>query len=137
MEANYKTEVLIPMIGKLNPVLIGALGMVLLFAGMAFGKTKSIDVMYPALVGNSLKLAPGKYNINVNQHLNRSEVQFYNKNGNLVGQVPAKVVSRSRKNSQTEIFYDKLASNRQDLTKISPQGWRQSLIFRHQKAASE
>lgn len=125
------------MLNKLQPALIGTLGLVFLFAGMAFGKTKSIDVMYPALVGKSLKLAPGNYNINVNQHLKRSEVQFYNKNGNLVGQAPAKVVSRSQKNSQTEIFYDKLASNEQTLTKISPRGWRQSLIFSHPKTAKK
>ena len=117
---------------KIQLGLISALGMVFLFAGMAFAKTKNIDVIYHATVGKSLSLKPGKYRIDVtNNAKNMSEVQFFNRYGHLLGQVPAKVVDKSQKNHQTQIDYDKLASNRELLTGISPRGWKEKLVFNH------
>lgn len=117
---------------KIQLGLISALGMVFLFAGMAFAKTKNIDVIYHATVGKSLSLKPGKYRIDVtNNAKNMSEVQFFNRYGHLLGQVPAKVVDKSQKNHQTRIDYDKLASNRELLTGISPRGWKEKLVFNH------
>ncbi|HVA02001.1 MAG TPA: hypothetical protein VMV34_10125 [Terriglobia bacterium] len=126
---------------ELHVRLISSVGVVFLFGGMAFAKTKQIDVLFPSTVGNSLKLQPGKYRIDVAQNMKKSEVKFYNRNGNLVGQVPAKVVDRTQKNHRTQIDYDKLASNHEVLTEISPRGWRENLVFNHpganQKTARE
>jgi len=122
------------MISKFHTGLITALSVVFLFAGMAFAKTKQISVAYPARVGKSLKLTPGKYRIDVAKNAKTSEVQFYNRSGHLVGQVPAKVVAKSQKNNQTEVDFYKLASNRQILTEISPKGWRENLVFSHPSA---
>ena len=116
---------------KLHVGLISSLGVVFLFGGMAFAKAKQIDVLFPSTVGNSLKLQPGKYRIDVAQNMKQSEVKFYNRNGILVGQAPAKVVDQAQKNSQTEIDYNKLASNRETLTEISPSGWKENLVFSH------
>ena len=121
------------MISKFHMGLIATLSVVFLFAGMAFGKTKQINVFYPSMVGKSLKLEPGSYRINVTKNAAMSEVRFYNRNGRLVGQAPAKVVGNSQKNSQTEVDYSKMASNQQVLTEISPKGWRENLIFSHPK----
>ena len=95
------------------------------------------SVVYPAMVGQSLKLTPGKYRIDVTKNAKKSEVQFYNRNGNLVGQVPAKVVTESQKNNKTEVDFYKLASNQQVLTEISPKGWRENLVFNHPSANQE
>lgn len=116
---------------KLYVGLISSLGVVFLCGGMAFAKTKQINVLYPATVGKSLKLQPGKYRIDVMQNIKKSEVKFFNHNGNLVGQVPVKVIDKTQKNQQTRIDYDKLASNREALTRISPSGWKENLVFGH------
>jgi hypothetical protein len=116
---------------KVQVWLISTLGIVFLFSGMAFAKTKQINVIYQTRVGKSLKLTPGKYRIDVTKNTKMSEVQFYNRDGRLVGQVPVKVVDKSRKNNETEVYYSKLASNRQLLTEISPGGWRENLVFSH------
>ena len=119
---------------KLYLGFISSLSVILLFAGMAFAKTKQIDIIFPAKVGNSLKLQPGKYRINVVQNMNKPEVKFFNLQGHLVGQAPVKVVDEAQKNNRTQVDYDKLASNQEVLTQISPGGWRESLLFSHASA---
>ncbi|HUZ47845.1 MAG TPA: hypothetical protein VMW54_14510 [Terriglobia bacterium] len=121
------------MISKFQTGLIATLSVVFLFAGMAFGKTKQINVFYRSIVGHSLRLAPGPYRINVTENTAKPEVRFYSRNGHLVGQVPARMVSHAQKNRHTVIDYDKVASNQEVLTEISPKGWREKLIFSHPK----
>jgi hypothetical protein len=117
------------MVSKIHVGLVSAIGVIFLFTGIAFGKSKQITVAYPAIVGRSLRLTPGNYRIHVTGNTKTSEVQFYNRYGHLVGQAPARVVSESTKNGRTEIHYNELASNRQLLTEISPGGWRENLVF--------
>jgi hypothetical protein len=119
---------------KIHTTLISALSVVFLFAGMAFAKTKRIDVIYDATVGKTLKLKPGNYRIDIVNNTKSPAVNFYNRNGKLVGQVPVKVVSKSGKNSQTQIDYNTVASNHV-ITEISPSGWKENLYFPQSQAS--
>ncbi len=120
---------------RIRTTLISALSVVFLFAGMAFAKTMRVDVIYHATVGKSLKLKPGNYRIDVASNMKSPTVKFYNNHGKLVGQVPVKVASVSRKNNQTEIDYNTVASNDHVITEISPRGWSENLLFSHSRAS--
>ena len=118
---------------RVNITIISVLSVVFLFAGMAFAKTKQIDVLYPATVGKSLKLKPGNYRIDVVNSKTSPEVKFFDNYGKLVGQAPAKVVNESKKNRQTQVDYFTIASNDQAITEIRPGGWKENLYFSHPK----
>lgn len=120
---------------KIRTTLISALSVVFLFAGMAFAKTMHVDVIYHATVGKALKLKPGHYRIDVANNAKSSMVKFYNSHGKYVGQTPVKVASVTRKNSQTQIDYDMVASNDHVITEISPRGWSENLLFPHSKVS--
>lgn len=115
--------------------LVSILGFLFLSGSVAVAKTKQIDVIFPSEVGNSLKLKAGEYRIDVAQNMKKPEVKFYTRYGRLVGEAPVKVVDESQKNHRTQIDYDEQASNQEALTKISPRGWRESLVFTHSKAS--
>jgi hypothetical protein len=117
------------MSNKINTTVISVLGIVFLFTGMAFAKTKQIDVLFPATVGKTLKLKPGNYKIDVVNNTKSPMVKFYTNDGKLVGQAPAKLVNESRKNDQTQVDYKTVASNDQAITEISPGGWKENLYF--------
>lgn len=117
---------------KMRTALISAFSVVFIFAGMAFAKTKRIDVIYHSTVGKSLKLKPGKYRFDVANRTKTPTVKFYNTDGKLVGQAPVKLV-KTKKNSQTEVDYDMVASNDRVITEISPRGWKENLYFWHLK----
>ena len=111
------------------------MGVLFLFTGMAFAKTKRIDVIYASTVGKALKLNPGKYQINVVQNAKSPTVDFINSNGKLVGQVPVKIDNEARKNNDTQVDYNTVASNTHAITEIRPGGWKEKLVF--PKAKSE
>lgn len=115
---------------NLRTTLISLTSVVFLFAGMAFAKTKHINILYPATVGQKLQLEPGHYRIDVVNNSKSPVVDFYNHHGKLLGKVPVKVVSQPGKNSQTEIDYNTVASNHV-IREISPAGWSESLYFTH------
>jgi hypothetical protein len=121
------------MLNKISTIIISALGIVFLFSAMAFGKTDTIDVLYPATVGKSLKLKPGNYKIDVASNQKSPTVNFYNKEGKLIGQAPVKLLNETRKNQQTQVDYTTLASNNHVITEISPGGWKENLYFSHSK----
>jgi hypothetical protein len=104
------------------------------FGGMAFAKTKQIDVLYSSTVGKTLKLKPGNYKIDVVNSKTSPAVKFFDNDGKLVGQAPVKVVNESKKNQQTQVDYFTIASNDQAITEISPQGWKEKLYFSHPKS---
>lgn len=120
--------------GKIRTTLISALSVVFLFAGMAFAKTMRVDVVYHATVGKTLKLKPGHYRLAVASTAKTPMARFYNNHGKLVGQVPVKVSSISRKNDQTEVEYNLASANNHVITEISPRGWSENLYFSHSKA---
>ena len=119
---------------KIPKTIISVLSVVFLFGGMAFAKTKKIDVIYPAMIGKTLKLKPGHYKIDVVKRMKSPAVKFYNKYGKLVGQAPVKLVSQSTKNHNTQIDYKTVASNDHAIIEISPRGWKESLHFSQPKA---
>ncbi len=120
---------------KIHTTIISVMSVVFLFGGMAFGKTKKIDVLYPAMVGKTLKLKPGNYKIDVINNTKSPAVKFYNKAGKLVGQAPVKLVNEARKNNQTQVDYYKVASNNHAITEISPEGWKEHLVFSNPKTS--
>lgn len=122
------------MSNKILTTIISVLSVVFLFGGMAFAKTKKIDVLYPAMVGKTLKLKPGDYKIDVVNNKKTPAVKFFNKYGKLVGQAPVKLVNEAKKNRQTEVDYNIVASNDHTITEISPSGWKENLYFSHPKA---
>lgn len=118
---------------KIYTTIISALSVVFLFGGIAFAKTNKIDVLYPAMVGKTLKLKPGDYKVDVVNNKKMPAVKFYENDGKLVGQAPVKLVNEARKNRQTEVDYT-VASNDHAITEISLRGWKQNLYFSQAKA---
>lgn len=114
---------------KIHITLVSALSVVFIFAGMAFAKTKKIDVIYHSTVGKSLNLKPGNYRIDVVNNAKTPTVKFYNRRGKLMGQTAVKLVNEAKKNEQTEIDYNTVASNDHVITEISPGGWKENLYF--------
>jgi hypothetical protein len=123
------------MCNKIHTLIISALGIVFLFSGMAFAKANRVDVLYSAMVGKTLKLKPGNYKIDVVNSKKSPAVQFYNNYGKLVGQAPVKVVNESKKNDQTQVDYNKLASNDHAITEIRLRGWKQNFLFPNPKTS--
>jgi hypothetical protein len=123
------------MCNKIHTLVISALGIVFLFSGMAFAKTKQIDVLYSSTVGKTLKLKPGNYKIDVVNNKKSPAVKFYNNYGKLVGQAPVKLVNQSKKNDQTQVDYNKVASNDHAITEIRLRGWKQNLLFPNPKTS--
>lgn len=117
---------------RIHTVALSVLSVIFLFTGMAFARTKNIDVLFPATVGKTLKLKPGNYKIEVvNNNPKATAVQFYNHDGKLVGEAPVKLVNKSQKNDQTLVDYSAVASNNHVITEISPGGWKEDLLFSH------
>ena len=123
------------MCNKIRTMIISVLGIIFLFGGMAFAKTKQIDVLYSSTVGKTLKLKPGNYKIDVVNNKKSPAVKFFNNDGKLVGQAPVKLVNESKKNDQTQVDYYKVASNDHAITEISPGGWKENLLFPAPKAS--
>lgn len=120
---------------KVHTLIISALGIVFLFAGMAFAKPNKVDVLYTSTVGKTLKLKPGNYKIDVVNNKKAPAVKFFNNYGKLVGEAPVKLVNESKKNSQTQVDYNTVASNDHTLTEISLRGWKEDLIFSNTKTS--
>ena len=125
------------MCNKMHTLVISALGIVFLFTGTAFAKTKRIDVLYSATVGKNLKLKPGDYKIDVVNNKKSPAVKFYNNYGKLVGEAPVKLLNESKKNQQTQVDYTSVASNDHAITEISPGGWKENLVFSKTKASKD
>ncbi|MGH9406602.1 MAG: hypothetical protein ACRD3D_12300 [Terriglobia bacterium] len=107
---------------------LGAGVIVLFAAGALFAKGERISIMYRGEVGTNLVLAPGTYKMVVNTSAATPEASFYNHN-DLVGTTPVKVVAKSQKNDQTEVFYSTPQNNVRQITEIDVNGKRDRLIF--------
>jgi|SRR5690348_4998403 len=114
---------------RIHTVVLTAFSVIFLFTGMAFARTKDINVLYPATVGKTLKLKPGNYKIEVVSNPKAPAVEFYNHDGKLIGEAPVKLVSKTQKNDQTLVDYSTVASNGHAITEISPGGWMEDLMF--------
>ncbi|TAM81098.1 MAG: hypothetical protein EPN47_14585 [Acidobacteria bacterium] len=114
---------------RIHTTILSVLGVVFLFAGMAFARTIQINVLYPALVGKTLKLKPGNYRIEVVNSTNTAMVRFYSQGRKLVGEAPVKLVNKSHKNDLTMVDYSTMASNDHAITEISPKGLKENLYF--------
>ncbi len=121
------------MSNKIHTNLIIVMSVLFLFTGMAFAKTKQIDVIYASTVGKTLKLNPGKYRIDIANNMKSPTVNFFNSNGKLVGTVPVRVDNEARKNNDTQVDYNTVASNGHAITEIRPRGWKEKLVFSQAK----
>jgi hypothetical protein len=119
---------------RIHTTIISMLSVAFFFAGMAFAKTKQIDVLYSSTVGKTLKLKPGNYKIDIVNNKTSPAVKFFDNYGKLVGQAPVKVVNESKKNQQTQVDYSTLTSNDHAITEISPGGWKENLYFSSPKS---
>src|SRR5574337_410684 len=107
------------MLNRIHTTILSVLSVVFLFAGMAFGRTIQINVIFPATVGKTLKLKPGNYRMEVVNNTNTTMVRFYDQGRKHVGEAPVKLVNKSQKNDQTLIDYSTIASNDHAITEIS------------------
>jgi hypothetical protein len=105
----------------------GAAVALLFVCGLTFAKTSHVNLMYRGEVGQ-LTLAPGKYTVRVNTTSTTPEMAFY-QNGKLVGRTPVQVVSKSKKNSQTMVYYNAPKNNLRRVTQIDVSGWKDKLVF--------
>ena len=120
---------------RTHTTIVSVLSAVFFLAGMAFAKTKQIDVLYSSTIGKTLKLKPGNYRIDFLNNKTSPTVKFFDNYGKLVGQAPVKVVNESKKNQQTQVDYSAMASNDHAITEISPGGWKENLYFSLPKSA--
>ncbi len=104
------------------------------FAGW-WGSHKSEDrsthvtIFAAEKLGNGPVLPAGTYRMEVPENATKPEVAFY-KDGKLVAQAQANVVTSTNKNPYTEVDSNKVGSQ-QVITTIRPGGWAESLMFKH------
>ncbi|HTV56744.1 MAG TPA: hypothetical protein VMI06_17735 [Terriglobia bacterium] len=114
-----------------NKVIRAAAGaaVVLFFScGLTFAKTSHVNLIYLGKAGQ-LTLPPGSYRVKVNTTSTTPEMAFY-QNGKLIGTTPVRVVTKSSKNSQTQIYYNAPKDNVRRITQIDLNGWKDKLLFK-------
>lgn len=107
--------------------LLGVVFALLLTAGLAQAKTKTINLSYPAKLGDGPELQPGSYRIELVRDTEKPELIFYREK-TAVARTPAKLVEEPAKASRTEIHFD-FKDNKRILTQMRVEGWRERLIF--------
>lgn len=85
-------------------------------------------------LGNGPVLPAGTYRMEVPDNATKPEVAFY-KDGKLVAQAQAQVVTSTNKNPYTEVDSRK-AGSQQIITAIRPVGWTESLVFKKSNSSS-
>ena len=108
--------------------LLGAGMAVALSAGMALAKTSTVQFAYPARLGNGPTLNAGSYHVVLMNNSSKPEVAFY-QGSKQVAEVPVKLVSVPKKNSQTAVIYDESHKNSNVVTEIDLDGWNQNMLF--------
>ncbi len=90
-------------------------------------RSTSVTLSSAEKLGNGAVLPAGTYRMEVPENRTTPEVMFY-KEGKLVAQAKAKVVSKPEKNPYTEV--DSTKEGSQDvITQIHPGGWTEDLLF--------
>ena len=108
--------------------LLGAAMAVALSAGLAAAKTSTVEFSSRAKLGNGPVIDPGSYRVVLMNDSSKPEVALY-QGGKQVAQVPVKIVSVPKKNSETEVIYDQTHTNPTVVTEIDLSGWNQNLVF--------
>ncbi len=115
---------------------IGAAATLFLAGGIMFAKTSNINVTYRADLGRNLTLAPGQYKMSVSTLAGAHQAAFF-KNGKLVGTAPVNVVSETRKNDQTMVYFSSPHNDVRHITQIDVGGWKAKLMFGEPATATE
>ena len=90
-------------------------------------RSTNVTLGSSAQLGNGSVLPAGTYRMEVPENVTAPEVMFY-KDGKIVAQAKAKVVTQTGKNPYTEVDSTKKGS--QDvITEIRPGGWTEDLLF--------
>jgi hypothetical protein len=109
------------------PVGLFALSLGSAMAKPGIVKSKTVDVVYQAKLGNGPELQPGQYKLAVSEASSTPEVMFYQDN-KLVAEAPVKLVDMGKKADATEIDYNR-GSNQQVITSIRLDGWNQEIVL--------
>jgi hypothetical protein len=112
----------------------GAVAALLFTCGLTFAKTSHVNLIYVGKAGQ-LTLAPGTYTVKVNTASTTPEMAFY-QNGKLVGTTPVQLVSKNRKNSQTQVYYNAPQEDVRRITQIDLSGWKDTLLFNQAVSSS-
>jgi hypothetical protein len=132
---NYKEDT---MRVKAYKSTLGTIAVVLFAAGIAFAKfpvhlhssqnSASVDIVDTLQIPNGPTLEPGSYKVTLSNDSSTPEVEFYRK-GELVGQVPVKLVAQGKKINQTQIKTNTQDNGTQSITAIDLSGWTQEIVF--------
>ncbi len=90
-------------------------------------RSTSVSLASAEKLGNGAVLTAGTYRMEVPENAATPEVMFY-KDGKLVAQAKAKVLSKPEKNPCTEVDSTKEGSQ-EVITEIHPGGWTEDLLF--------
>ncbi len=90
-------------------------------------RSTNVSLASAEKLANGSVLPAGTYRMEVPENATMPEVMFY-KDGKLVAQTKAKVVTETRKNSYTEVDSTKKGSQ-YVITEIRPGGWTENLLF--------
>ncbi len=116
-------------------LLLGMTIALLCAAALGVAKSDQVNIIYETRVGNGPTLKPGVYKLAVINDPQSPKVQFY-QNGKRVAEVPAKLVSQSKKNPETEVYYNTVGKDDHVLTEIRLNGWTENIMFPTQTEGS-
>jgi hypothetical protein len=112
---------------KLVRSLLGSVAALLFVAGLVAAKTTTVHILYKVDLQSGSMLKPGTYNVALLDSSKSPELAFY-QNHKQVAESAVKLVSQTRKISETEIHYN-AANNAHVLTEIDLRGWNQKVMF--------
>ena len=107
---------------------LGASMAITLSAGMAAAKSSTVHFDRPTRLGSGPTINAGSYRIVLMNQSSDTEVAFY-QGGKQVAEVPAKLVSLPKKNSETDVIYDQSQKDSSVVTEIDLDGWNQKIVF--------
>lgn len=107
---------------------LGASMAITLSAGMAAAKSSTVHFDRPARLGSGPTINAGSYRVVLMNQSSNPEVAFY-QGSKQVAEVPAKLVSLPKKNSETDVIYDQSQKGSSVVTEIDLDGWNQKIVF--------
>jgi hypothetical protein len=90
-------------------------------------KTVRVHILYPAQIAKGVQLKAGTYRMQVPLNTQTAAIAFY-QNGEVVARAHARLVSETKKNDMTEIYFNN-KGNQHVITEIRPSGMREKVIF--------
>jgi len=95
-------------------------------------KSANVNFLYAAKLGNGPEIQPGNYKMTLMDDSSSPKVGFY-KDGKLVAETSAKLVSEPKKSQETEIYYNDQVKTNPVVTELEISGWTQKVVFSNTK----